>query len=303
MLNESMSKESQRELFIPVLKKYFGLTKPRIVILLSLTGVIAYVIASKGIISPEIFLVSIMVGYTSSGGAMAINSYIDRDIDKLMNRTNKRASVNSENPINPPEKIVLFGGSLVFLSLVVAYFIFNPLTAYLVAFAVIFYLIGYTMILKRYTVWNTIIGGLASPIPVLVGFSAALNSIPFEAWVFATLVFVWTPSHTWAMSAKYKDDYERARIPMLPVVVGQERTADITFWWGLIMVVGYTTLMVILLNLELWVIILLLLPNFVLLWSLWNFKKFPTIKSANTCFKTHNFWLATVFILFLILLI
>ena len=179
MLVKTMHIGTQIDLVILTFKNYFGLTKPKIVILLSLTGIIAYIMANNIILTPEIILAGLFVGYASSGGAMAINSYIDRDIDRLMNRTNKRASVNPENLINPPEKIIVFGSTLVILSLFVANIAFNLLTAMLVFFGVIFYIIGYSMILKRYTVWNTIFGGLASPVPVLVGFAAALNTIPF----------------------------------------------------------------------------------------------------------------------------
>ena len=164
MLSKAMQVGTQRDIVLLTLKNYFSLTKPKIVILLSLTGIIAYIIANNGVPNLNIFIAGLIVGYAAPGGAMAINSYIDRDIDRLMNRTNKRASVNPENLIDPPEKIVVFGSALVVLSLFIAFIFFNLLTVLLLLFGVIFYIIGYSMILKRYTVWNTIIGGLASPV-------------------------------------------------------------------------------------------------------------------------------------------
>ncbi|OLS24617.1 MAG: Protoheme IX farnesyltransferase [Candidatus Heimdallarchaeota archaeon LC_3] len=287
--------------FMYQFNRYFALTKPRIVLLLTITGLIGFLIAGRNIYDLDFvikLIVAIYMGFASSGGAMAINSYLDRDIDLLMKRTKKRASVN-ENPINPPEKILIFGSSLVFSSVIIAYFVFNLLTAIFISWGVLFYLFGYSLYLKRKSVLQNIIGGLASPTPVWVGYAAIQNEkmlVNAEAWLLGLLVFVWTISHTWALSSKYHEDYKNANIPVLPVVYGIKLTAQLTFLW-IFVVVAYSIIISFwMTNGSIILQILLILPHLIIIYSGFIFLKDATVQTANKCFKTHNFWLAIVFL-------
>ena len=295
-VNTKSEIKSLQGLFL-ILKKYFSLTKPRIVILLTITGLGGFFIASLTyhVKFDLVQLISALyMGYASAGGAMVINSYFDRDIDVLMNRTAKRPTVG-KNPINPPEKVVVFGGLLIATALLVGYIEFNLLTALLLSWGVFFYLLGYTLYLKRKSLLNNIIGGLASPTPVWVGYAALLGYVPVYGWLLGFLVFIWTPSHTWALASKYYEDYRRAKIPVLPAVYGLETTAMFTFFWG-ILVLMYTAILIFLMTTNpVYAFLLLFIPNIVFFIMLYNFWHHPSIQSANRCFKTHNVWLALAF--------
>ena len=287
--------------FVYQFKRYTTLTKPRIVLLLTITGLVGFLIAGRNNYNFDFALkliIAIYMGFASAGGAMVINSYLDRDIDFLMERTRERASVN-KNPINPPEKILIFGGGLVISAVVIAFFAFNLLTAIFVSWGVLFYLIGYSLYLKRRSVLQNVIGGLASPTPVWVGYAAIQNTKMLgnmEAWLLGGLVFVWTISHTYALSSKYLEDYKKANIPVFPVVYGIKLTSQITFLW-IFVVVAYSILISFwMTNSNIILQLLLILPHLILIYSGYIFLRDPTAQTAYRCFKTHNFWLAIVFL-------
>ncbi len=273
------------------LVEFIRLMKPKIIVLLATTGVVPYILA--GARDPLLIAFFLLVGFLSAGGAMALNSVIDKDIDRLMDRTKTRASVTNLFSSN---QILVTAIASMALATIAAFFVFNPLAAFWVAFGELFYIFGYSLYLKRKNVWNTIIGGLASPAPVLVGFSAALGEVPLFGWIVAGLVFIWTPSHTWALSTYYMDDYARAGVPMLPVVYGIDFTSRATFAFMLltsaysawpIFFNGVSTL-----RLILWVI-----TNLVFLYKGWQFLRSKDRKIAYRLFKFHNYWLASQFLL------
>lgn len=269
-------------------------------VLLTLTGIVGYFIPDpslKDINWIDIFIL-VLIGYFSAGGSMVINNYIDRDIDILMERTKNRPSVGP-NAINPPEKILVFGSILVASSLIIGYIRFNLLTALFLAWGSFFYLFGYSLYIKRKSVLNTILGGFASPTPVWVGYAARTGEINLEAWLLGALVFIWTPSHTWALSTKHIDDYTAAKIPMLPVKLGMEKTAKITFGFGL-GVMFYGSWMAYWFSNTLWIFGATLIPNAILFYGLWVFLKKPSKKTANKCFKMHNTYLTIIFAIVLI---
>lgn len=276
------------------IRAYFSLTKPKIVVLLSITGVVGFMVASKDSLSVIDLLIAILIGYMSAGGAMTINAYMDRDIDSLMERTAGRANVGP-NPINPPEKILVFGSVFVIVAIALAFLVFNPLTAFFVGWGVFYYLLGYSLILKRNSVVNTLLGGLASPAPVWMGYAAVLNTVPLEGWLLGFLVFLWTPSHTWALATKYVEDYRRANIPMLPVVVGIPQTAKITFIWGLAVIAYATVLTYVMTAGSMLNLAFTIFPHGLLLYGLYSFLRTPSEQTAYRCFKTHNIWIALVF--------
>ncbi len=288
------------------MKKYLLLTKPRVIVLLTITGIISYLIPSLEDIEILDIIIFTIVGYMTSGGAMTVNHYIDRDIDLLMERTKSRPTVG-ENAINP-FKILLFGGGLAIVGTVIAFLYFGKFTAIMLAWGILSYVIGYSMILKRKSMLNTILGGLASPAPVWAGFAARYElldipgdflGVPIEGWVLGAIVFIWTPSHTWALSSKYVTDYKAANIPMVPVKYGLPLTAKLTLLWGSAVII-LTTVIIYYWFTSSWIIILvMIIPHTFLFRTLWAFYKSAATYTANKCFKMHNYWLAVIFIIIL----
>lgn len=192
-----------------------ALTKPRIIELLLITTVPVMFLAAGSV--PDLWLVvtTCVGGYLSAGGANALNMYIDRDIDALMDRTSQRPLVTGM--VSPREGLV-FGLTLTVGSTLWFGFLVNWLSAALSLGALLFYVVVYTMILKRRTAQNIVWGGIAGCMPVLIGWSAVTNSVSWAAVILFLVIFFWTPPHYWPLSMKVKADYERAGVPMLPVV-------------------------------------------------------------------------------------
>jgi protoheme IX farnesyltransferase len=200
---------------------YFQLTKPRIVILLLVTTVPAMMLAERGMPSITLVLATLAGGSLAAGSANAINCYLDRDIDRIMRRTRRRPLPAHRVE---PERALAFGyvlGAISFLFLSIAV---NVLAATLALSAIAFYVFVYTMWLKRTSTQNIVIGGAAGAVPALVGWAAVTGTIGLPAWILFAIVFVWTPPHFWALAMRYRGDYAAARVPMLPVVRGEEET-------------------------------------------------------------------------------
>jgi protoheme IX farnesyltransferase len=200
---------------------YIGLMKPRIIELLLITTVPAMVLAANGWPGTGLVVATLIGGTLSAGGANAINNYVDRDIDELMERTSRRPLPRHEVE---PTAALWFGSALGLAGFVWLWVTANLLAAALSTAALLFYVFVYTMLLKRRTPQNIVIGGAAGAAPALVGWAAVTGSLALSAWILFALVFYWTPPHFWALSLKYKDDYAKAGIPMLPVVKGVRRT-------------------------------------------------------------------------------
>lgn len=204
------------------LKDYLQLTKPRISILLIFTTVTAMVIAARGQGIPLLTLcATILGGVCASAGASVLNCYIDRDMDASMSRT-----LNRPIPAGriKPQNALIFGFALLAWSAFLLYWLVNPLTALLAMVGAIYYVVVYTMLLKRNTVLNILIGGGAGAMPVLVGWAAVTNSISLEAALLFAIIFYWTPPHSWALALLVNADYTRANVPMMPVARGEEAT-------------------------------------------------------------------------------
>ena len=172
------------------------------------------ILAADGVPNLATAVWTLLGGTLAAGGANALNCYVDRDIDTLMLRTQHRPSVTGE--ISGPN-IVRFGLVLSLGSVLVLATAVNVLSAVLSAVAIAFYVLGYTMLLKRRTVQNIVWGGAAGCMPVLIGWSAVQNRLEWAAFVLFMIVFLWTPPHYWPLSLRYRDDYARAGVPMLPV--------------------------------------------------------------------------------------
>ena len=209
-----------------ILFEYFRVTKPRVVSLIILTGFVALFISSYGKdVSFVMFLASIISGYFAVGGSHAINAYIDRNADNVMRRTKHRPLASGK--ISKPEIIIAMGTIMIIFGSTLASIVFNPMTGFLVLAGALFYVIIYSFLLKYRTSWNTVIGGIAGVLPILAG-SAASNPeglITLNGWLFAGILFLWQPSHFWALAIYVKDDYLEAKIPMLPVVFGSKITS------------------------------------------------------------------------------
>jgi len=204
-----------------LLRTYLELTKLRIVLLLLFTTVTAMVIAANGVPELSILLPTIIGGAFAAAGASAINQYLDRDMDALMARTSRRPIPSGRVvPINA----LLFGIGLLAWSVLVLGMWVNWLAATLAFIGGIYYVILYTMILKRNTVVNILIGGGAGAFPVLVGWAAVTGTLSFEAFILFAIVFYWTPPHSWALALLVNKDYTLANVPMMPVARGEEAT-------------------------------------------------------------------------------
>lgn len=204
-----------------LMRTYLELTKLRIVLLLIFTTVTAMVIAAKGIPDLGILVPTIIGGAFAAAGASAINQYLDRDMDALMARTSRRPIPSGRvAPVNA----LLFGMGLLAWSVLVLGIWVNWFAALLAFIGGIYYVILYTMILKRNTVVNILIGGGAGAFPVLVGWAAVTGTLSFEAFILFAIVFYWTPPHSWALALLVNKDYTLAKVPMMPVARGEEAT-------------------------------------------------------------------------------
>jgi protoheme IX farnesyltransferase len=202
-----------------------ALTKPAIMSLLLLTAIGAMFLAARGVPPFSLLVAMIVGGAAASGGASALNQYFDRDIDELMRRTRRRPLPAHRVP---DEWAVGLGIILNIIAFAVLALFANVLAASLAITGTLFYILVYTLWLKRTTVQNIVIGGAAGAIPPLVGWSSVTGSLDLSAWLLFAIVFFWTPAHFWALALLISDDYKRAGVPMLPVVRGDDATT-----WGI----------------------------------------------------------------------
>jgi heme o synthase len=194
-----------------------ALTKPRIIELLLVTTVPTMLLAQRGLPSLMLVVVTVVGGTFAAGSANTFNCYIDRDIDAVMKRTSRRPLVNNQGAIKPAEALawgIALGAAATLLLGLEA----NWLAAALADAAIAFYVFVYTLLLKRRSPANIVIGGAAGCFPVLVAWAAVKGTVAIPAIVLFAVIFLWTPPHFWALAMKFKDDYARAGVPMLPVV-------------------------------------------------------------------------------------
>ncbi|MFF3544586.1 heme o synthase [Streptomyces platensis] len=226
-------------------KGFVALTKPRVIELLLMTTVPVMFLAAKGVPDLWLVLATCIGGYLSAGGAAAFNMYLDRDIDALMDRTSQRPLVTGM--VSPAECLV-FATALAVGSTAWFWVLVNPLSAMLSLGALLFYVVVYTMILKRRTSQNIVWGGIAGCMPVFIGWSSVTNSVSWASFILFLVIFFWTPPHYWPLSMKVKDDYERVGVPMLPAVAGNKVVARqiVAYSWVMVAVslllqpLGYT---------------------------------------------------------------
>lgn len=203
------------------LRDYLSLTKPRLTSLNLLAGATGFLLASGLPVDLRAFGLLMAAGYLSVGGSLALNAYLDRDIDPLMGRTALRPLPTGRLS---PRRALAFSLAVLAAGLAAAGLL-NPLTLLFVGGGSAFYIGVYTLWLKRRTPWNIVIGGGAGSFAPLAGWAAATGSVGFPAAFLAVLIFFWTPGHFWGLALRHKEDYERAGVPMLPVVAGERRAA------------------------------------------------------------------------------
>ncbi|MDF1720686.1 MAG: heme o synthase [Minwuia sp.] len=210
---------------------YIALLKPRVMSLVLFTGLIGLVVA-PGAIHPAMAAIALICIAVGAGASGAINMWFDADIDAVMERTSKRPIPRGR--IEPHEALT-FGLFLAAASVFTMFLLVNLAAAGLLAFTIFFYVVIYTMWLKRRTVQNIVIGGAAGAFPPVIGWAAVTGGLELPAWAMFLLIFMWTPPHFWALALFRRGDYAAAGVPMLPVVKGEASTRR--------QIVGYTVLM------------------------------------------------------------
>ncbi|MGH9068874.1 MAG: heme o synthase [Acidimicrobiales bacterium] len=205
-----------------LLSAYVALTKPRIIELLLVTTVPTMVVAARGLPSGWLVLATLVGGALAAGGANAMNMVVDRDIDAIMHRTRHRPLVTGAMS---PRAALVFALSLEVVAFLELWLAVNLLSAVLAVSATAFYVLVYTLWLKRTSSQNIVIGGAAGAVPVLVGWSAVTDHLGLAPLVLFGVIFVWTQPHFWALAVRYRDDYAAADVPMLPAVSSLTRTA------------------------------------------------------------------------------
>jgi heme o synthase len=211
---------------------YVALTKPRIIELLLVTTVPTMIVAEQGMPSLWLIVCTVLGGTLAAGGANAMNMVVDRDIDRLMERTKNRPLVTGAMT---PRAALTFAVALEVVAFLFLWGTVNLLSAVLAVTACLFYVFVYTLWLKRTSSRNIVIGGAAGAVPVLIGWSSVTGTLDWAPVILFAIIFYWTPPHFWALAIRYRDDYANAEVPMLPVVESLHTTS--------IRILGYTLLL------------------------------------------------------------
>ena len=270
------------------MRNYLGLMKLRVVELLLVTTVPALFIASEGIPSISVTFWSLLGGTLAAGGANAFNIVIEADSDRLMKRTANRPIATGQ--ISKKSGLI-FSSLISILSLLIFYVFTTTLATILTAIAIIFYVLIYTITLKRNTSQNIVWGGIAGCMPVLIGQAAVTNSLTVTSWLFFLMIFFWTPPHFWALAVRYKDDYAAAGIPMLPVVAPMKSVIRQMWFHSIAMSITSVALII---NANMSPIILIASIISILAWNLQlvNLTKSPTEPNASKLFQASIVFLS-----------
>lgn len=208
-------------------KEIMEISKPRIVVLLVITAVTSMYAASKLVEgAPDLeywsYLHIIVAGSLASAGSSALNHFYDRDIDPKMSRTSKRPIPSGRMAAS---HVLIYGLAVSCISVIYGFFALNAVSATFIALGIFSYVVIYTVWLKRLNTSNIVIGGIAGSAAAWAGWAAATGSMDLLGFLVGFLVFIWTPSHFWCLAMKIKDEYAQAEVPMLPVVIGMQKTS------------------------------------------------------------------------------
>ena len=234
-----------------LVRAYIALMKLRVVELLLISTIPAMILAQQGVPSLTLVAATLIGGTLAAGSANAFNMVLESDLDTLMKRTAKRPIVTGAISRT---HAAIFATVIGALSLVIFWIFTEPLAMILTAVAIAFYVMVYTMALKRHTSQNIVWGGAAGCMPVFIGWAAVTNSLSWAAVAFFLVIFFWTPPHFWALAIKYKDDYEAASIPMLPVVA--DRTVVLrNMWFHTVAMIASSIALIVLADLQWWAMV------------------------------------------------
>lgn len=274
------------------LKDFLMLTKPWIVALLLVTTVGGMVTGYRGLPPFPIVFWTLLGGALAAGGSSALNQYIDRELDKHMQRTAHRPLAAER--MTRAEGLA-FGLALCIASYYILAGLVNLLTAILSLIGIFYYVIVYSLWLKKATVQNIVIGGGAGAIPPMVGWAAATSHLPLAAWILFAIIFMWTPPHFWALAIVRRKDYERAGVPMLPVVRGEEETRRQILLYTVVLVGVSLLLPALGLAGSIYLFSALVLGAG-LLYAAWNVWRMPGNKVAFTMYRWSSLYLLFIFI-------
>jgi protoheme IX farnesyltransferase len=289
-----MGKETQQSKSVPArkIKDFIILTKPWILALLLVTTITGLVVASKGLPPFPLIFWTLLGGAMAAGGSSALNQYIDRDLDKNMQRTANRPLAAGR--LTKAEGLA-FGLALCITSYYILAGLVNLLAAILSLIGIFYYVFIYSVWLKKMTVQNIVIGGGAGAIPPMVGWAAATGHLPLTAWILFAIIFLWTPPHFWALAIVRKKDYERAGVPMLPVVRGEEETRRQILIYTFVLV-GVSLLLPALHLAGFIYLVSALVLGLALLYTAWRAWRVPGNKVAFLMYRLSSYYLMFIFI-------
>ena len=298
-MQSTILREKKSNTDLGIISELIKLMKPRVMSLVIFTCAVGLLTAPNSIPFTQA-AIGILIVAIGAGAAGALNMWYEADLDKLMTRTCLRPIPRGK--LNRAQAFY-FGTTLSIISVFSLYYFTNAISAFLLFFTIFFYLFIYTIWLKRRTPQNIVIGGAAGALPPVIGWTIATNSLSIEPLVFFLIIFVWTPSHFWALSLYKAKDYKKAKIPMLPITNGIEDTKKNIFIYSLLMLptvvfpyaIGFTSELFLTLGLT-----LTIYYNY-LCFKLYNYKKNKfEIKIAKQIFAYSIFYLFLIFVLFLI---
>ncbi|CAN5800570.1 hypothetical protein BH20CHL2_BH20CHL2_02410 [soil metagenome] len=280
---------------LAVVQDYVALTKPGIQTLLLVSMLGAMLVASDGVPSFGLVLALLIGGSLTSGGANALNCFIDRDIDAQMSRTRNRATAAGRIS---PAAAMTFGLTISVLGTLLIGFASNWLAAGLAVAGNLYYVLVYTLWLKRTTPHNIVVGGAAGAVPPLVGWAAVTGSLAAPAWILFAIIFYWTPPHFWSLALLKQGDYGRANVPMLPVVAGEEATRKQIFLYTVLL--SAVSLLLVPFGMGMIYLVGIVALNAVFLWYAWLLLTDPSKARARQTFFYSLWYLALLYVVLVI---
>ena len=280
-----------------LVRAYIALMKLRVVELLLISTIPAMILAEQGVPSLTLVAATLLGGTLAAGSANAFNMVLESDLDTLMKRTAKRPLVTGAIS---KTHAAIFATVIGALSLVIFWILTEPLAMVLTAIAIAFYVMVYTMALKRHTSQNIVWGGAAGCMPVFIGWAAVTNSLSWAAVAFFFVIFFWTPPHFWALAIKYKDDYEAASIPMLPVVANRNVVVR-NMWFHTVAMIASSIALIVLTDLQWWAMVATIALGLVFAFQLVQLKE--NSENYNSIAAKIFHWSITYLTLFSALLV
>jgi heme o synthase len=280
-----------------LVRAYIALMKLRVVELLLISTIPAMILAEQGVPSLTLVAATLLGGTLAAGSANAFNMVLESDLDTLMQRTAKRPIVTGAIS---KTHAAIFATVIGALSLVIFWIFTEPLAMVLTAVAIAFYVMVYTMALKRHTSQNIVWGGAAGCMPVFIGWAAVTNSLSWASVAFFFVIFFWTPPHFWALAIKYKDDYEAASIPMLPVVANRNVVVR-NMWFHTVAMIASSIALIVLTDLQWWAMVATIALGLVFAFQLVQLKE--NSENYNSIAAKIFHWSITYLTLFSALLV